>query len=284
MTPSEHAAQVEAWHRERDDRLRSPDGWLTLVGLYWLEEGDNHIGAHPANEIVLHAHGMQPRAGTLHLEDGEVHLVPHADAGLLRGGKEADEMRLLADTDGDPTILELGSLRMHLIRRGERIALRVRDREAPALGSFTGVDRFATDPGWRIVGGLEPMGDGTVEIVDVTGRVSREASPGRFTFERGGREWGITALDGEDDTLWLVFGDATNGRETYGGGRFLYTEPKGADGTIVADFNLAYNPPCVFSEFATCPLPPAENRLNLRIEAGERMWHPPARRQPSHAG
>jgi uncharacterized protein (DUF1684 family) len=275
MTPAEHRAQVDAWYQDREARLRSPDGWLALVGLYWLEEGDNQFGAHPANQIVLHAHATHPREGTLHLEDGDVRLVPHVDAGLLYDSKPAAEMRLLADTDGAPTILELGSLRMHLIRRGERIALRVRDREAPTLGSFTGVDRFATDPSWRIVGRVEPMGDETVEIVDVTGRVSREPSLGRFTFEHDGREWGITALDGEDDTLWLIFGDATNGRETYGGGRFLYTEPKGADGTIVADFNLAYNPPCVFSEFATCPLPPAENRLNLRIEAGERIWHPP---------
>jgi hypothetical protein len=283
MTPSEHAEQVEAWHRERHERLRSPDGWLSLVGLYWLGEGDNHFGAHPANEIVLHAHGIHPREGTLHLEDGQVRLVPHEDTGVLLEGGPPTEMRLLADTDGDPTILELGSLRMHVIRRGERLALRVRDREAPTLGTFTGVDRFATDPTWRIVGRVQPMDGKTVEIVDVTGRVSREVSPGRFIFQRDGREWGITALDGEDDTLWLVFGDATNGRETYGGGRFLYTDPKGADGTIVADFNLAYNPPCVFSEFATCPLPPAENRLDLRIEAGERMWHPPSGGDPTHA-
>jgi uncharacterized protein len=272
MTPEEHRAQVDAWYQDREARLRSPDGWLALVGLYWLEEGDNHFGAHPANQIVLHAHGIHPREGTLHLEDGDVRLVPHVDAGLLYEGEPAVEMRLLADTDGAPTILELGSLRMHLIRRGERIALRVRDREAPALRSFSGVDHLATDPGWRIVGRVEPMDDETVEIVDVTRRVSREPSPGRFTFERDGREWGITALDGEDKTLWLIFGDATNGGETYGGGRFLYTEPKGADGTIVADFNLAYSPPCAFSEFATCPLPPPENRLNLRIEAGERMY------------
>jgi uncharacterized protein (DUF1684 family) len=274
MTPFEHAAHVETWHRDRDERLRSPDGWLTLVGLHWLDEGDNHFGAHPANEIVLHAQGIHPREGTLHLEDGEVRLVPHADAGLLHDGEPAGEMRLVADTDGDPTILELGSLRMHLIRRGERLALRVRDRESPTLGSFTGVDRFATDLSWRITGRVEPMGGEMVEIVDVTGRLSREMSPGRFIFERDGREWGITALDGEDDALWLIFGDATNGDETYGGGRFLYTDRKGADGVVVADFNLAYNPPCVFSEFATCPLPPPENRLDLRIEAGEKKWYP----------
>jgi uncharacterized protein len=273
MTPAEHRAQVDAWYQEREARLRNPDGWLALVGLYWLEEGDNHFGAHPANQIVLHAHGIHPREGTLHLQDGEVRLVPHADAGLLYEGAPAAEMRLLADTDGDPTILELGSLRIHLIRRGERIALRVRDHEAPTLGSFTGVDRFPTDPSWRVIGRLEPSDHDSVQIVDVTGRASAEPTPGTFAFERDGVTWRLAALPGDEEGgLWLIFGDTTNARETYGGGRYLYTEPSAPDGTTVADFNLAFNPPCVFSGYATCPLPPAENRLNLRIEAGERMY------------
>jgi uncharacterized protein (DUF1684 family) len=138
------------------------------------------------------------------------------------------------------------------------------------------MDHFAIDPAWRLQGRLEPAASGeTLEIVDVTGDVSRDETPGRVAFEVDGGTWRMTALPGSGDgCVWLVFGDSTNGRETYGGGRFLYTEPVADDGSVVVDFNLAYNPPCVFSQYATCPLPPAENRLPIRIEAGERDYRP----------
>jgi uncharacterized protein (DUF1684 family) len=160
-----------------------------------------------------------------------------------------------------------------ICRGGDRLALRVRNRAAPALAAFTGMEHFPIDPAWRLTGRLEPDdADEPIEIVDVTGIVTREASPGRVVFEREGRSWNLRSLEGDGGALWLIFGDATNGTETYGGGRFLYSEPPGDDGSVVVDFNMAYNPPCVFSPYATCPLPPAENRLTLRIDAGERMY------------
>jgi uncharacterized protein len=266
----EHAAKVEAWHAARDKRLRTPDGWLALVGLCWLQEGENHVGAHPSSQVVLHGHEIPPRVGSMWLENGRVRFVPQEGVNL-------PETTLRDDLDGDPTVLELGSLRFHLIKRGKRIGVRVRDSGAPALASFEGLDHFPIDLSWRVKARLEPAPEAaTVEITDVIGSHSREATPGSVVFQRDGASWRITALPGEEDgSLWLVFGDATNGTDTYGGGRFLYTEPVAADGTVVVDFNLAYNPPCVFSPYATCPLPPAENRLSLRIEAGELDWRPP---------
>jgi Uncharacterized conserved protein len=182
---------------------------------------------------------------------------------------------LADDLDDAPTILELGTLRLHLIRRGDRIGLRVRDHEAPALHAFSGMQHFPLDPSWRIVARFEPAPPGrTLAMMDITGAQSADPTPGTVVFERDGATWRIDALDGgEKGELWLIFGDATNGRQTFGGGRFLYTEPPAADGSVVVDFNLAYNPPCVFSPFATCPLPPPQNRLALRIEAGEMAWH-----------
>jgi hypothetical protein len=261
MTPEEHEAAVRAWWAARDARLRDPDGWLTLVGLHWLEPGENRFGSDPSNEVVLAGNGVPPRAGTLVLENGAVRL-----------GEEvlADDLR------GEPTVIDLGSLRMYVIRRGERLGLRVRDHAAPALGSFEGMRRFPIDPGWRVSARLEPAPTGReIEIVDVTGTVSHEPTPGRIAFEREGATWRIDALPGDDEdgSLWLVFADATNGHQTYGGGRFLYTEAVASDGSVAVDFNLAYNPPCVFSPFATCPLPPPQNRLALRIEAGELAYH-----------
>jgi len=271
----DHIARVEEWRAARDKRLRSPDGWLALVGLHWLTPGENHVGAHPANQVVLHGHQVPPRAASLMVEGSCVRLVPHADAPLLLRGEPAGEMLLVDDADGDPTILELGTIRFHLIRRGDRIGVRVRDRATPALTAFGGMSHFPIDPSWRVVARFEPAPAGSaVELMDVTGVQTRADTPGSISFERDGQTWRIEALDGgESGELWLVFGDLTNGHETYGGGRFLYSEPPAPDGSVVVDFNLAYDPPCVFSPWATCPLPPRQNRLGLRIEAGELMWN-----------
>jgi hypothetical protein len=277
MDPDEHRAPVERWRAARDERLRSRDGWLALVGLCWLTPGENHVGAHPSSHVVLHGHEIPPRVGSMWLADGRVRFVPHE-------GVDLPEMTLEDDTTADPTVLELGTLRFHLIKRGERIGVRVRDAAAPALAGFTGLDFYPIDPSWRVHARLEvAQADAVIEIVDITGAHSRDATPGSVAFEREGATWRIAALPGEEDDgcLWLIFGDATNGTETYAGGRFLYTEPVAADGTVVVDFNLAYNPPCVFSRWATCPLPPQQNRLDLRIEAGERDWHAPDEERPA---
>lgn len=271
MTPEEHAARVIDWWAARDERLRDPDGWLTLVGLHWLNPGVNRFGTDPDNEVALHGAGVPPQAGSFVVADGAVRLVASSPA-VSAGDEAVSEAQLADDLSGEPTVIDLGSLRMYVIRRGERLGLRVRDRASPGLARFRGMDHFPIDPAWRLDGRLEPAAAGrTIEIVDVTGAVSHDLTPGQVAFERDGATWRIDALPGGDDgTLWLVFGDATNGRETYGGGRYLYTEPVADDGSVVSDFNLAYNPPCVFSPYATCPLPPAQNRLDLRIEAGER--------------
>ena len=275
MTTEDHAARIAEWRAARDTRLRSPDGWLALVGLHWLVPGENHLGAHPANQVVLHGHEIPPRIGSLWIEDGRVRLVPHAGVEVLHAGRPVGETVLQDDTDEHPTMLELGSLRFQVIRRGERLGLRVRDASAPALGQFAGLEHFPTDPSWRVAARFEPSPPGTtLEIVDVTGMRNREATPGTVAFDRGGATWRIAALAGVEGSLWLIFADATNGIETYGGGRFVYSEVPAADGSVIVDFNLAYNPPCAFSPYATCPLPPPQNRLNLRIEAGEMNWRP----------
>jgi len=271
MTPQEHTTEVAASRAARDQSLRSPDGWLALVGLHWLVLGENHVGAHPSNQVVLHGHDIPPRIGSLWVEDGRVRLLPHAGVEVLHAGKPVGETALEDDRDEHPTVLELGTLRFHLIRRGDRLGVRVRDLTAPALAAFRGMDHFRTDASWRVTARLEPAPPGTtVEIADITGARSLETTPGTVAFEREGATWRIVALPGGDDgSLWLIFGDETNGTDTYGGGRFLYSEPPLPDGSVVVDFNLAYNPPCVFSPYATCPLPPAENRLKLRIAVGE---------------
>jgi uncharacterized protein (DUF1684 family) len=261
VTPAAHREQVFAWWRARDDRLRSPDGWLTLVGLHWLVPGDNTLGSAPDNDLFLRFPDVPAQVGVLH----------QAETGVsLRRPGHGDQF-LQPDVSGEPTVLAWGSLHAHLIQRADRFALRVRDHASPVLARFTGMDHFPLDASWRLQARFEGAASGaTVELMDVTGTLERAPTPGSVTFQRGGTEWRLTALPGgEDGSLWLVFADGTSGHATYGGGRFLYTEPVSPDGSVVVDFNLAYNPPCVFTPYATCPLPPPENRLSLRIEAGE---------------
>jgi hypothetical protein len=264
MTPEEHRESVLAWRAARDARLRDPDGWLTLVGLHWLAPGENQFGSDPGNDLVLTGDGVPGEVGTLLLEGRTV---------LLRRPGHAD-LPMATDLTGEPTVLDVGTLRMYVVERGERLGLRVRDHASPALSRFAGMEHFDIDPGWRLTARLERAAAGaTLEIMDVIGVMLHEPTPGTVRFERDGRGWGLDALPGgEDGSLWLVFADTTNGRSTYGGGRFVYTEPVAPDGSVIVDFNLAYNPPCVFTPYATCPLPPQQNRLPLSIEAGERNF------------
>lgn len=212
-------------------------------------------------------------------DDRTVRIRPHHGAPLTHAGRPIEgELELTDDLAEDPTIVELGSLRFHLIRRGERVGLRVRDAEAPALRAFEGVPRFAVDPAWRVMARFEQADPRrTIEVPDVLGDITVDHFPGWVAFAAGGEPQRLAALKGDTDgSLWLIFGDPTNGSTTYAAGRFLYTEPPAADGSVVVDFNLAYNPPCVFSPFATCPLPPAGNQLTVPIPAGEMLPAPPA--------
>jgi uncharacterized protein (DUF1684 family) len=275
-----YLAEVEGWHAERDRRLRSPDGWLTLVGLHWLTPGEHEFGQHPSNAIRLTGRDVPPLAGHLLVtEDGVVRIRPHRDASLIHDGEPVNgELELRDDLGGDPTIVELGSLRFHLIRRGDRIGLRVRDTEAPALADFAGVPRFPVNPAWRLTATFVPADPKqTIAVPDVLGDVSVDHFPGWVEFTLDGEPQRLAALEGDEHgSLWLIFGDATNGITTYGAGRFLYTEPPAGDHTVVVDFNLAYNPPCVFSPYATCPLPPDGNQLTVAIPAGEMLPAQPA--------
>jgi hypothetical protein len=272
-----HAARIETMRERREAGLRDPEGWLSLVGLHWLDAGRTTFGSDAANGIVLRsdADALPPRAGTLTVDDGVVHLHPEPGAGLsVEGATAADGLELLDDTaDDGPTVVALGSLRLHVIRRGEgRLGVRVKDVAAPALRGFSGIDCFPVDPAWRVVGRLDPAEPGsTIVVPDVVGDLVAEPTPGDVELEIAGQRHRLHALESMPGHLWLIFADRTNGEETYGGGRFLVTGQVQTDRSVEVDFNLAYNPPCVFSPYATCPLPPTGNRLAVRVEAGERL-------------
>lgn len=264
--------EVEVWHRERQERLREPDGWLTLVGLYWLREGENRFGSHPSNDLVF-PEATPELMGTLYRRGTEVRLEAVPDAGIHHDGAEVRSLYLRSDADGPPTVLRAGSLSFYLIVRGEDVGLRVKDSASPGLQAFSGIKRYPVDPAWRLVARFEGYdAPRSLDVPNVLGKSFQEPSPGAVIFEVDGETQRIEALNGDGGELFLVFGDRTNGGETYGGGRFLYTDPPTADARVVVDFNRAYNPPCVFTPYATCPLPPPQNRLPFEVRAGEKMY------------
>jgi len=262
------------WRAWRRERLTSETGWVSLIGLHWLREGDNLLGSAPEARLALPVDRAPATLGVLRLIAGEVTLIPEPGSGLTADGESATAPILLGtDADEETTQLGFGSLDMYVIERGERLGLRVRDAEAKLRKEFPGLDYFRADPAYRVEARFAPNPPGsTVKVVDVLGMVGDIPSPGRVEFELLGSTYSLTALDDTGDgRLFLIVGDRTNGYDTYGAGRYLYAAAP-VDGTTVVDFNRLYNPPCAFTAFSTCPLPPKENKLPLRIEAGEKKF------------
>jgi uncharacterized protein len=254
--------QIMDWRAHRAERLKSEDSWLSLIGLDWLHEGENPLTLAGATR------------GDVTLHKGVATLVPTMDSDLTIDGKPVSAPTVLRD-DGDgattPTVVQLGTIRFNVIKRIDRYALRIKDANAPTRVHFVGLDYFPVNPKWRLVAHFEPYNPPRhVKITNVLGMVSDEIAPGQLRFEVDGQAYRIEPILEKGEKDWfLIFKDATSGHETYGAARYLYASPPGADGTTVLDFNKAYNPPCAFTPFATCPLPPAQNRLPLRIDAGE---------------
>jgi len=275
-TDPAYVAEVDDWHAQRVARLRSETGWLTLVGLHSLGRGENKLGSGPDNDVVMDA--VAPAVlGTLNLAGERAEFVPGPGVlvYLWQDGTAAETAfaggEIKTDGQGAPDVLSSGSLLFYVIQRGEKFFLRVKDRQSVVLQNFQGVDRYPVDKAWRVTAKLEGE-PGTVRVANVLGQVAAEPTPGVLVFEVNGQICRLIPTGNPGENLFVVFGDATNGQGTYPGGRFLVTDPPSENGEVVLDFNRAYNPPCVFTDFATCPLPSADNILTVPITAGETMW------------
>lgn len=269
-----YRAEIENWRAARIRRLTADDGWLSVVGLWWLEEGENPVGSDRTSRVSLPAERAPARLGTIRLTQGKAQFTVAPGVQVSHDEKPVTTIGLASDVDGDATVLEHGTLSFYLIRRGERLGVRVKDSAAPARKAFHGIDSYRVDPRWRLPARFVPyQPKKSIPIPNVLGTFTQEPSPGAVAFTIGGKEYRIDAVDeeGEDD-LFLIFGDRTNGTGTYGAGRFLYAPRPGPDGKTVVDFNKAYNPPCAFTPYATCPLPPPQNRLPVPVEAGEKRY------------
>lgn len=272
-----YEGEILAWRDERLARLTRPDGWLSLVGLHWLTPGSTFVGSARDNGTRL-ALGP-PQIGMLTLgKDGALKLSIPAGTEVTVNGEPAEgEVALVADTQGTPTVVAFnrGDASFVVIERAGRFALRVRNALARTRTGFPGLDHFDIDPSFRITARFQAHPPGkTIEIVNMLGMVEPMTNPGRLVFEKDGKSHGLEAVDEGDGRLFLIFADRTSGHDTYAASRFVYAAAAGRDGTTVLDFNKAYNPPCAFTAFSTCPMPPPDNRLDLAVTAGEKKPRP----------
>lgn len=268
-----YPAEIKIWRAERLDRLKSGTGWLSLVGLHWLKEGANTIGSAKGNDIAIAS--APPKLGTATLAGGEVTFALADGANAIIGNSDKiRSSKLLDDRSERPTLVAFAKTSFLVIDRDGKKALRVRDADAPTLKNFQGLDYFEISEAWRVEAKWEAYDPPkTLEVPTVLGTVEKYPVPGKATFERDGKTFELMPVLETPNAkqLFVIFADRTTGKETYGSGRFLYADmPK--DGKIVLDFNKAYNPPCAFTPYATCPLAPPENRLNLRVDAGEKKY------------
>jgi len=252
-----YQSEIEEWRRARETRLRAEDGWLSVAGLFWLHEGVNPFGTGKDNEIVLP--DGPAKAGTFELRNSKVTVS-------MNGSNRA----IGADSEES---VKVGRLTLLVIKRGDKFGIRMKDPESAARREFRGIDYYPPKPDMRIVARWVPE-PRKIPIANVLGQTEPSECPGYAVFRFAGKEHRMYPILEEPDakSLFFIFRDTTSGKQTYGAGRFLDTDlPK--DGKVTLDFNKAYNPPCVFTDYATCPLPPKENHLSVAIEAGEKKYH-----------
>jgi len=272
-TRSEHAS-VEKWRTERVQELTSDTGWLTLVGLFWLDPGENTFGRASSNTIVLDHPNLADTAGTFVLEGDKVSFTAKPGSGITHGGEPVTTIDMVSDAKESPTVVSSGPLRFFIIERAGKFAVRVRDVASARRREFRGLQYFPISTDWVLEARFEPYEPHrTIRIVNILGMEEDMDSPGAVVFTRNGQEIRLDAvLDGTGATdLFIMFADGTSGHDTYGAGRFLHV-PFATNGKATVDFNEAYNPPCAFNHFATCPLPPFQNRMTLKVTAGEKNY------------
>lgn len=268
LSPEE---EVLLWRSERLSKLTSAYDWLSLTGMYWLSEGSQTVGSDPGSDLRLT--GGPPQLGVITVKDHRAWFKAAPDSVITlvdNADSLVNEVELALDP---PTKLQFGSHRLYAMDRGQ-LAIRVKDANADSRLNFSGIEYYEINPQWRLNARFEPHPAGQeMEIPNVVGQVNLMINPGQIIFDHNGEEVRLEALDEEGDgtRLFVLFSDRTNREETYGGGRMLYVDWP-IDGQVTIDFNQSYNPPCAFTEFSTCPLPPAPNRIDAFVRAGEKRY------------
>lgn len=260
-----HKNDVEKWFANRQSELVGREGWLNVAGLFWLKEGINSFGSDASNDLVFPEGKIAANAGYFLVKGGQVTMMPAPDSELK------EQIIFYPDSTRQINVFQ-DPLEWFIIKREEKVGVRLRDFSADELLRYKGIERYPVEYSWKLPATFEPAASGeTIDITNVLGQTTAVPLTGRYVFEVDGTEYKLSAT-GTGNKLFVVFADATNGKETYGAGRFIYIDKPDSTGRAVIDFNKSYNPPCAFTEFATCPLPPKQNVLPVSILAGEKNY------------
>ena len=275
-TDPAYVTEIEQWHANRIERLKGPSGWLNVAGLFWLENGISSFGSGIDNDIVFPSTLGAEKAGFFVLENGRVKQLVRDGVQITSAGSPVKEMVVYNPDSSRQPVMESGPLQWFIIKRDSKYGVRLRDFNSLALTSFHGLERYPVDPSWKVIARWDSTPGRTIPITNILGQTTPQPAPGTLVFTLKGKEFRLDALDeGDPDELFIIFGDDTNAKETYGAGRYLYVPRPNAVGEVPLDFNRSQNPPCAFTDFATCPLPPIQNVLSLGIMAGEKDFKHP---------
>lgn len=269
---TDYAKEIEKWRADHETELKSENGWLTVAGLFWLKDGANTIGAGADFDIEL-TENFKGKFGEISFQNGKAILKVENGVEALTDGKTVSEIELASDEKGKPSVIQTGSQTFYLIKRESRFGIRLKDKNSKERVNFKGLNWFPLDPKYKITADFEPFAEPKeVLIPNVLGGNFKMKSPGVLRFKFKGKQYALEpVLEEGSDGLFIIFRDLTSKKETYGAGRFLYAK-RAENGKVLLDFNRAENPPCAFTSFATCPLPPPQNRLEIAIKAGEKRY------------
>lgn len=261
---------INAWHQQRIADLKKENGWLNLAGLFWLKPGINSFGSSDSADVSFPNSHLSKVAGYFKWEDSLVHLHVNGTDPVTINGIRVYDTVMFNLSAGQSLVGSFESLRWTIIKREDRVGIRLRDLNSRKVSEFHGIHRFPVQEAYRIQARFIPAADKYITITNVLGQKTPQRSPGQLQFELNGQQYTLDPLQ-EGDALFIIFGDGTSGKSTYPSGRFLIAEKPDAQGFTVLDFNKAYNPPCAFTAFATCPLPPRQNWLPVSVKAGEQF-------------
>lgn len=265
-----YQTKIENWREKRENDLKADNSWLTLTNLAWLREGKNTVGSKAGSNVKL-PDSITAEVGIIDFKAGAATLSVNTGVSVLADGQETQSVELKSDAEGKPTLVQIGDVSFTLIKREDRYGIRVRDKNSPNRQKFTNLHWFPVDESYRVTADFEAYdAPKEIEIPNVLGGTFKMKSPGLLKFKFGGKDYSLEPVE-EGDKYFIIFNDLTSRTTTYQPGRFLYSK-KAENGKVILDFNQAYNPPCAFTEYATCPLPPAQNRLKTEIKAGEMRY------------
>ncbi len=260
---------IEQWQHDRLEGLKAKDGWLNLAGIYWLKEGEQSFGSHPSNDIVF-PDKAAAFIGTLRFTDESVQIKVNDDMELYYENERVHKLELSYDSSEEPSYITHGDFAWYIMKRHTSLAIRLRDYKNPAIEALDHIPSYPIDPDYVVEATIKPFDEPRTITVNTPFQdyTQEYLCPGELQFILKGEKLKLLPFT-SGDGYFIIISDETSAMETYGAGRFMYAYPD-STGRIILDFNKAYNPPCAVTPFAACPMPPPENRMPVKIEAGEK--------------